>query len=88
MNIMIVTLITRALPIVSQLSEEILVYQMFLESDLQNITEDSLDIMTSYTPLARFVMISKSVNLPAVIMDIFFNSLEKVWLSCDFFLIV
>ena len=77
---MIVTLITRVLPILEQLSDEILVYQTFLEYDLQTASDESMDIMKSYTPLARFVQISKSVNLPSVIMDIFFSCAEKVCL--------
>lgn len=78
MNIMIVTLITRAFPILSQLSEQILEYEMFLDLDLENVKEEPLDILTSYTPLARFIMITKSLDLSSVMMDIFFSCVEKV----------
>ena len=75
---MIVNLIERVLSTLSQLSDEILVYQTFLESDLQNISNEAMDIMESYTLLARFVTVLKSVNLPSVFLDIFFHCAEKV----------
>ena len=75
---MIVTMVSRVMSVLSQLSEEIQEYQAFLNEDLKAVSDGPLEMMKSYTPLARFIMILKHINIPNLCLDLFFQTHKKV----------
>jgi hypothetical protein len=81
-------MISRVMRTLTELSEGIQEYAEFLENDLKKINDKPMDLLNSYTPLARFIMNLRCVNVPALFLDIYLENHRKVYNKTNLFILI